>query len=196
MPHRVKAAISVVVFLTLRSPVFAEEPALAPLERPSPASVSVQNLPLPSSQADRRGSDDYFYFHKSGVTYEVAFADLDQCRLYVLTSSWVTGAPRFVPLGANVVQMPTIPAGKTAPSANAPQYRLVGWFLAAAIVQPAWEEHGRDVNRRCMSFKGYRRYAVSRTVFEQIDVGTDAEKLARMALIASGPQPQTGEVGP
>lgn len=47
-----------------------------------------------------------------------------------------------------------------------------------------------------MMYKGYKRFGTTRKIWEEIAAGTETETLARLALIASGPQPLTGAVGP
>src|ERR1043165_3550951 len=51
------------------------------LERPDPTTVTVPDMAFKPGRSDLRGFDDYFYFHKSGVSYERAFTDMDQCRI-------------------------------------------------------------------------------------------------------------------
>ena len=81
----------------------------------------------------------------------------------------------------------------------------IGSALADAIYGSAEERRKRRVNmRRCMNFKGYARYGLSkdlwnefnfeegnRTVPEQERQGM----LAQQAKVASGPKPAGGELG-
>jgi hypothetical protein len=50
--------------------------------------------------------------------------------------------------------------------------------------------------RRCMTFKRYNRYGTTKAIWQQIEAGTVADKLARRALIASGPQPASEVIAP
>ena len=83
MARVICAAIAAMTLLCLAGTAGAEDAPryLMALTRPEPASVTLPTLPLPFTEKDRRDSDSNFYFHKPRVTYEVAFADLDQCRL-------------------------------------------------------------------------------------------------------------------
>jgi len=119
----------------------------------------------------------YFYFHKPGVSYEKAFADLDQCRQYGQASQIALLVPTFVPMGNALVKGPMIPTDV---------YPGPG-LLVLYMMQETQEDNERATMRRCMAYKNYGRYGISRAIWKQIDTGTDAEKLARQALIASGP---------
>lgn len=168
------------------TPVSADtEISLKPLERPDAAAVTVPDMTFTPAKADIRRFDDYFYFHKSGVSYERAFADLDQCRMYGQMTQFVAPLPAYVPLGGDPVKAP------------GPRHwnmflmdGIVGALIADIIIANAMEDRAIATSRRCMAYKGYRRYGTSRNIFKQIDSGADTEKLARKALIASGPAPQ------
>lgn len=180
-------AIGVVALCLIGNSLSAGEPeVLKPLDRPDRASITVPVL-VATSKEDRS------YFYKPGVSYEKAFSDLDACRMYSLQVSLaVVLPPKFVPLGSAAVR-----SESKGPS---PQffmmYGLAGALFAEVIIQSAEDDTAEAVNRRCMAYKGYSRYGTSAQSWKQIAAGTDADRLARMALIASGPQPSTGEIGP
>ena len=50
--------------------------------------------------------------------------------------------------------------------------------------------------RKCMGYKSYARYGTTKAIWKKITAGTPAVIATRMALIASGPQPQTGVLAP
>ena len=167
-------------------PAWADgETVLKPLERPDSTTITVPDMTFTPGKADLRRFDEYFYFHKSGVSYERAFADLDQCRMYSQMAQLVPLMPRYIPLGGDPVKTP-------GPSSwNAfPMFGLVGVLMADIIVADVTEDLAIATGRKCMAYKGYQRYGTSRKIFKQIDSGTDTEKLTRKALIASGPEPQ------
>jgi hypothetical protein len=151
---------------------------LRPLERPDPASVAVPTLVASSD-------GDYAYFYKQGVSYEKAFSDLDECRIYSLETHFGGHAPRFVPLGSQ-------PATAEYKQPNTFQYGVVGGLIVAMFVENSNEVAASNANRRCMQYKGYGVYRITRAVWKLIAKGSDAERLARLALIASGPQPPAG----
>ncbi len=153
---------------------------ITPLARPDPASVTIPDLaafaPTPS---DVRRFDDYFYFHKDGVSYARAFADMEQCRVNATLAQLYAAVPDLIPVG----DIPT-----SNPQLSARPYQLGGLF-GGFLIAEAEADYSAATNRKCMAYKGYARYGTSRALFKQIDSGTDTEKEARKALIAAGPKP-------
>lgn len=199
MRSRFKAALAAVVLACLGGTSQADEyqTVIKPLERPDPATVKVPALPLTIGPKERIDADSYFYFHKDGVSYETAFADLEQCRLYAGSARQFTLPPKFVALGTNVI---TREFDRTDHMQwYYQQYGMVGGMTAsimAAIIVPMVDEDNRNATmRRCMGYKGYQRYGLSSKAYKQIDSDSPAEKTARLALLASGPKPQTAEAG-
>ncbi|HEV2563051.1 MAG TPA: hypothetical protein VGT78_13010 [Rhizomicrobium sp.] len=177
----------------------AADAVLKPLERPDPTSVAVPDL---SSASTRDVDEDYYYFYKPGVSYERAFADLDQCRLYALADNIsVATPPDFVPLSGYVEK--ARPINNYNMSFYANQYGIggaigaaVGGFIVGAIDAQAEDDNARATDRRCMAYKGYSRYSTSSDIWDKINAGNDAEKLARKAVIASGTKPPSEAVDP
>ena len=182
MQARANAVAAVTaLLLTTGQPVCAG-PVLKPLDRPDPNSVSIPTLEVSSG-------DDYFYFYKAGVSYQRAFSDLDECRMYSLQAQLTSVPPKFIPLGSTPVKSDST-AGAAA------QFGLVGVLIIAPIIESGEEDAAEASNRRCMMYKGYSRYGTSRASWKQIKAGTEAERLARLALIASGLAPSAGAIGP
>ena len=173
-------------------PAWAEnDTVLKPLERPDPATITLPDMTIKPTKPDPRRSDEYFYFHKSNVSYERAFSDLDQCRMYSQMAQLVAPMPRFIPLGGEQIE-PTGPDGWS----TFPMFGFAGMMIANWLIAEGQEEMAITTNRRCMAYKGYQRYGISRAIFKQIESGTDTEKLARKARIASGSAPQTEALEP
>jgi hypothetical protein len=159
-------------------------PIIRPLERPDPASITVPNL------GNIRGSDSYFYFHKPHVSYEAAFAHLDQCRIYSLTTpQGFSEPPQLVPLGTDFISERQAPPPIS--TDGLVRFGLVGVGIGVILAPILLQETADATIKRCMSYKGYKRYGTSRSIWNQINSGTEAERLGKMALIASGPQPTT-----
>jgi hypothetical protein len=170
-----------------QSPAAAQE-ALKPLDRPDPASISIPSMSKAADPSDARDYDEHFYFHKSGVTYETAFADLDECRMYARMTNIVATPPKFVPLGSGDVQARTTPVLLN--------YGIVGYLVGAYFIAQAERDSDRATMNRCMAYKGYSRYGTSEAIWSQINAGSDGDKLARGALIASGPKPEAEAIDP
>src|SRR4051812_38775616 len=123
------------------------------IERPDPATVTVPDLAFKPSKSDPRGYDDYFYFHKSDVSYERAFADMDQCRIQGQMAQIVAPIPRFIPLGGEPVNRPE--RDRWAPFA---QYGVIGMVMADIIIASVQEDLEIATGRKCLAYKGYHRY--------------------------------------
>ncbi len=158
-----------------------------PIERPAPSSVVVPDLTFKAIAKDYWRYDSYFLFHKEGVSYEKAFAELDQCRIYSLSARTAVVVHPFVPLGGEVEKRDYTDKQRVGNG-------LVGVMMEDAMIENDWHYAVIATFRRCMYFKGYTRYGTSERISKLIDAGTDAERLARLALIASGPKPTSGAV--
>lgn len=176
---------------------FADDISLNPLERPDPKTVAVPNLAFTPTPADVSDYDEYYYFYKRGVAYEVAFADLDECRVYGLSANLVAVPPKFVPLGGGIIKDRSY--NDYFGTQMAMQYGIggvIGLALVNVIVAQAEQDNVRAAVKTCMAYKGYSRYGTSSDIQDKIDAGSEAEKIARMALIASGPQPPSEAIDP
>ena len=183
----IRAVLVAASLLACAGPAAAEG-ELKPLDPPDPARISVPDISAKPGRGDASDYDVHFFFHKPGVTYRAAFADLDECRMYALTTTVTAEPPRFVPLGSDTVQERNTPIVSS--------YGLIGVALGAFLLERAEEESDRITVNRCMAYKGYARYGTSKAVWNQITAGSDAEKLAREALIASGPKPAAEAIDP
>jgi len=161
----------------------------APLVPPAPATLSMPPLPLPFTEKDRRDSNSRYYFHKEGASYQAVIADLMLCTEYSHTVTLVARPKDFIPLGS-IVMAPDR-RGTIAMNAFA-TLGLVGAMLGAYVES----EMAEGNMRLCMSYRGYKRYAVSRAAYREITRGSDTETMQRQAIVASGPAPLGGEVGP
>ena len=182
--------------ISLCGVAWADEPAqplMQPLVRPDRTTIGTPDMAFTPTSGDIDDYDDYFYFYKAGVSYETAFTDLDQCRIYALSTRIVPIAPNFVPLESDTPkndEMDKVAAGAWR------QYGLVGLVIAGWIVADAEDEAARGTMRRCMMYKGYARYGTTKAIWRQIETGSDADKIARRAILASGLQPSGQAIAP
>jgi hypothetical protein len=187
----IRAALAALALAALAATPAAADGTLKPLDRPDPATVAVPDLAFTPKPGDVRNYDDYFYFYKPGVTYETAFADIDTCRMYGESARLSTLPPKFVPLGADAVRRPNAFA-----NGAGFQYGLVGVLIVGLIVEAAEEDATSSTSRRCLHYKGYVRYGTRWDIAKKISAGSDVERVARMARIASGSVPQTEALDP
>ncbi len=170
----------------------AEAQGVTVLQPPDPATVSVPDLSIAPKSQDDRSYDVYFYFYRANTTYGEAFADLDVCRIYSLSARLVLLPPKFVPLGVGIAGLDS---NIRTPNLYL-QYGLIGSLIGGIIIENAQDDLVLATDRRCMAYKGYRRFGTSRAIWKLIDSGTDTDRLARLARLASGPQPQAEALDP
>jgi hypothetical protein len=187
----IRAAVAALALAALAGTPAVADGTLRPLDRPEPATVAVPDLTFTPKSSDVRSYDDYFYFYKPGVTYEAAFADIDTCRMYGESARLVATPPKFVPLGADAVRRPNAMANGVGL-----QYGVIGLLIAGLIIEAAEEDATSATSRRCLHYKGYVRYGTRWDIAKKISAGTDVERVARMARIASGAVPQTEALEP
>jgi hypothetical protein len=176
--------LAALVCLALAAPAWAAD-YLRPMERPDPASVTVPAL----QAADPDGVRDYdkhFVFWRPDTSYEVAFSDLDECRIYGLETKIVAVPPKYAPLGATEIRKPETPV--------VTQYGIAGAVIGGLFIDAAQKDTYRQSEKRCMALKGYGRFGVSKATWNEVMAGKGAEALARRAVIAAGSRPATQSV--
>jgi hypothetical protein len=158
---------------------------------PDPATVSVPDVNAKPAPRDRSDPDVQFYFHKTGASFAAALADYQACNGLTADIEIFAPPPPFVPIGTDI-----IPNNGDASGAVWQMFGLVGVIIVGISHDEDIKDWQRFNMRRCMYYKGYRRYATTETVWTQINKGTPAEVATRLALIASGSTPQTEAVEP
>ena len=152
-----------------------------------PAKVTVPPLVFTPKPRDGGNEWRYHVFQKDGVSFEIALADLRQCTAY--TNGLVAQAPipAFVPFGAS---------GFAVAGPRFANMGLVGNLVIDAFMSGMQSEMESYNLRRCMTYKGYRRYGVTRKLWSELTKGSSEEVTVRMALIASGAKPQAEALEP
>jgi hypothetical protein len=197
------ACAAALTFVACGSALADDENPFAPLQRPDPKTVTLPNLNASPTPGETPHFNKTFYFYKPGVSFEDAFADLDQCRIYAASAQMNTLPRKFVPLGGpdlnentpvtRTTIMVTVPrlAGVSAAgaAAGAAAGSVIGMGIVYAMVEEAKLDLSNATNRRCMAYKGYQRFGTWRSISRKIEDGTETDRIARLALIASGAQP-------
>jgi len=154
------------------------------------ATVTVPDLVFTATPRDERSYDEYFLFHKPGVTTAAALADIQECRAFSQGLQPMAKLTHFVPVGGEAYE-----ADNNAAYMNAQfMYGLTGVLILAIVNEGLASDNEHGNTRRCMGFKGYQRYGTSRAIWKQMDKGGDEVMIARLALIASATQPPPGKV--
>jgi hypothetical protein len=160
-------------------------------EIPSSAGLEMPKLDFGSTPEIEADFDKYFYFHRDGTSFEEAYADIRECDAVASGSSIYLGGD------------PGIMAG---------QYGIggaIGGAIGSAIADAIFGSAARRAQRRtslrnCMGFKQYKRYGLSRDLWTEFNfeegMGRKREPvrlhaIALQALVASGPEPTTKELG-
>jgi hypothetical protein len=135
--------------------------------------------------------DKYYYFHREGVSFDEAFADISECDRMSSGLAAYTGS------------------SEPYPGYYASQYGIggaiggaIGEVFADMLHGSAARRAMRRVNmRNCMGYKGYQRYGLAKDLWEVFnfeegngrkDDDIRTAKLMQQAKVASGPKPQTG----
>jgi hypothetical protein len=146
---------------------------------PNPANISVPELNVASNElGDER---KFFFFHKQGVTFADAYADLSFCSHYI-----PRGQQRFLP-----DFVPWQRDDPARPIPNGLNYGLVGIAMMAIIDGPIDRSVRQTRMMRCMLPRGYSRYRTSEALWKQVNGKDVAASLPVLARIASGPVPPT-----
>lgn len=158
-------------------------------EIPDVASVAMPRLDFAATAEDEADFDKYYVFHRTNTNFPAALTDIRDCD----------NLARGLNSGVGYAQ-PTYPYTAAGAIGGA-----IGNVMVAAIFGSAEKRRIRRVNmRRCMSFKGYQRYGLSKHLWEEFNFeegfsGIDEAKrqiyLAQQAKVASGPALSLKEVG-
>ena len=171
---RVRKSCLAMILMSTAVPGWAQEVAA-----PDPASIAVPDLDIPPQQLG--DPKKFFFFHKSGVTFEAARQDLAFCSRYIARGA-VRGYPGFVPWQS---------APPAEPIVQNLNYGLVGVAIMAIISGPIDRSIRQSRMMRCMLPRGYARYRTSEDLWKQLNGGDLAQSILVQAKIASGPVPPT-----
>lgn len=171
-----KFAAALIFAASLQSASFAQE--APPL--PDPAAIVVPDLSGSMRPDVIRNGAKYFFFHREGVTFTTAHADLAECFLYLQPSSWESvSLNRFVPWD-------TRPGRKTTFSSN--PYGLVGALIVGAVEGTLnHRDYQAKMRSCCMEPRGYVRYGVPEDIWKRVTALPEEQAIAVLAKIASGP---------
>lgn len=142
--------------------------------------------PDPAIAAD---SDKYFFFHREGTEFAVAYADITEC------DSLASGINFYMGANDAVMQNAIMQYGAAGAIGGA-----IGGLMADAIFGSAERRRIKRINlRNCMFYKGYDRYGLKKDLWQafHFEEGLSRENakdreaaLLKQARVASGPKPQ------
>lgn len=147
--------------------------------------VRVPDMSGSGSSKSISDSWKYFYFYKTGVSYENAYADFADCYRYLATTAEPNvSLPAFV-------AWPAQPTEVRRPQAGG--YGVVGNLLIDAFADPLRQRAQQVRMRRCLEPKGYKRFPIEKLVWEQLIDRYSEASIATQAKLASGDRPVTQE---
>jgi len=167
--------------------------ASAPQAQTPNASAPLPAISFETSEQDIKRFSRYFISHKPGVSPEKARADIDECLRYAMGANEMgiqmfPPIPDFVPLEeANSYQ-------DGVPKAHSGQYGLVGDVMAALIVPGVNRAIAQSNVRRCMGYKNYDRYGISKEAWKALNEVDHSQRVNWLTGIASGSAPEAVKV--
>ena len=156
----------------------------ASAQTPIPPDPATLTMPDMTPTRDRDVIEDgwkHFYFHKTGVSYEEAYADLAECYRFLPVLGVPNTLPGFTPWNEPLIGRPV--------AAGPNPYGLIGVGIAAVVAGPLERRAYQSRMRRCMEPRGYVRYPLREEVWERLLDDYSARSIALQALAASGPTP-------
>lgn len=173
--------MSVAALLTTGSVVSAQIPP-----PPDPATVTMPDM-TPTTDPDViEDGWKYFYFHRAGVGYAEAYADFAECYRFLPPPAVAGSLPAFTPWSEPLVPRPFVPGPNP--------YGIIGVGIAALVAGPIERRAFQTRMRRCMETRGYVRYPLRKSAWEQLIEDYSDDSIARQAIAASGPTPNLPQV--
>jgi len=186
------APAAIVAVLAL-APAAAAQSGAAAVATVDVAKIKLPNLSFTANARIAAGYDRFFYFHREGVDFATAYADLAECD--ALASAPIRR------------------------SNDAGRYSAGDFWGMSTLGGPLWHslqvtsrtraERVRlhSVNmRNCMRFKGYRRYGLPEAIWKQFNLDANdirsstpaklVEYRQKRAKLASGPLPLAEAIAP
>jgi hypothetical protein len=155
---------------------------------PDPATVTLPDMTPTRDPAVIADGWRHFYFHKTGVSYERAYADFSDCYRFLASPGVVGGGfPSQRPWSE-----PIAPAARRPPPPN--NMGLVGGIIVGLVTKTLDRRDRQSRMRRCMEPRGYVRYALKEDSWKKLIDDYSPESIAMQAKAAAGPSPNLPEV--
>ncbi len=159
-----------------------QAPAGAGFAPPAPEAVAAYQ----PARGDEGEFWRYFFFWRGGISLEEARADLRECADYA----------RDPVLWARIPERMPIEGGVQGPNGTEGQFGLTGAVIFSLVEGGLVRRIALANMRRCMGFKGYRRYGLSADLWRPLNRGSPEQIVERLAAIAAGPEPRQPGIAP
>jgi len=183
-----KSQILMTMVLTAAFPLMAT--AQTP---PDPLKMTAADLTFEADEKHTKEFHKYFYFHKDGLGYDQALNEIGECNVYqegpiAGGNEAVPIVPRFVSLSESQSYVPYV--------YNDMGGGVVGAIIGDMMAAPILQKNKAQRFRKCMEYKGYDRYGVSKDVWKTFTRVDPDDYVEIMASIASGPKPTAEKILP
>lgn len=152
--------------------------------------IAEVELPDLSSASDPKSAKEgwkYFYFHKEGVSYEQAYADLSDCYRFMPSGGDMFGEP--LPL---YVDWEATPEGNARYRPN--PYGIVGDVILSLLSGTMDRRRWQSRMRFCLEPRGYVRFPLDKDAWQALLDEHSAKGIAMQAKAAAEPRPNANEV--
>ena len=155
--------------------------------------MTAEDLVFEASEKHTEEFHKYFYFHKAGLSHQQALTEIGECHVYQdgpvgSEGEVVNIVPRFVSLSESQSYKPYV--------YNDQGGGVVGAVIGSMIAGPILQKNRAQRYRKCMEYKGYDRYGISKDLWKTFNTGIAGDDLKMQASIASGPKPKTEKILP
>jgi hypothetical protein len=200
MNSRYRIAPVMLAAAFISSPIAAQSAtSLDTLIATDPTTVTAPSLDFPHDKDAQSTYWKYFIFHKDGVDFRTAVADVSECESYSKINDMFVPVPELVPYGTPSTN-PASAQQDRRYQAKSTQFGVAGLLLgglaSSYTLGPVLRRLYNTNQRNCMGFKGYKPYGVTEQIAKAIEGGTIQQRILIKAKIASNPIPALEESQP
>lgn len=171
---KVNFAVTILLFSSI---AFAQDKEALPVLE----TISVPDLSQSNTPEVVKNGWKFFFFHKSAVSFSDAYADFTDCYRFLAPSGYadVTDSS-FVPWREESIRKDRVVSNGYTP--------IGGVIMKVFNIEGSLARGDRQAKmRRCMEPRGYKRYGVSKDIWENMAAMGEGEAIAMQAKIASDP---------
>lgn len=171
------------------------EPEMETFTKEEVAAIEMPQMAFDYAAVPPKNFDKYFYFHRPETSFDQAYADITEC------DSLGSGVNYYMRADDWAIQNAFNQGGLAGGVGG-----MIGSMLADAIFGSAARRQQKRVNiRNCMYYKGYDRYGLEKSLWQEFhfeeglsreNADKRAAALKQQARVASGPQPTTQRLEP
>ncbi len=187
--------------------------AAAGNDKPEPGDIVSAVQSYRPAAGESQHDSKYYFFNMPGVDFDKARSDIEECRSYAGGVIWfapipdrVTGpaAPGSSPSNESTEFVNSVLGVAPGSSHGTPPGGVAGTVaggvtvaVMSALVLPGLIHEVAVTNlRKCMNFKGYGRYALSKELWEKLNHGDELNIVQMQAKVAEVAMPDAARLDP